>query len=108
MAIDRMGQWAGDWTQILNWQVLYGQRQIPDKIATRLPENSHGTTGNRIGNISTAVGEITGIGEKEITGLNLAAIVSNAHRLDTQGCQLVKNLAWRNHKRPFPAAASAT
>ena len=108
MTIDRMGQGAGNWTQILNRQVCCGQRRIPDKIATGLPEYSHGTTGNRIGNITTAVGQIAGIGQKEITGLNLSAIVSNARRLDTQGCQLVKNLAWRNHKRPFPAAASAT
>ena len=106
--MDAMRQWASQSPQIGDLEVCCGELGIPAKIATRLPNYSHSTARQSVGNVATAIGQITGIGQEDIARTDLAAVVGDAGRGDAHCGEAVENLSRRAHSRPFPEFASAT
>ena len=104
--MDGMGQRPGQRTQRLDRQVRHRMR--PDEIATRLPEHGHGSAGQGVGDITTAIGQIAGISQEEIARVHLAAVVGHTSRRNAERGQAVEQVARRNHSLPFPESAAAT
>jgi hypothetical protein len=75
----------------------------------RLPENGSSAIDNRLGNVVAAIGEVTRIGQKEVAGNNLAAIVADTARPDAQCAELRQNITGRvvAHQRALGAHSLA-
>lgn len=88
----------------------YGRPEIlaKIKITAGLPEDGHSAALQGVGDIAAAISEITGISEEEISRANLAAVIGNTGRHDTERFQSIEEFARRAHSLPFPELASAT
>ena len=89
-----MRQRAAQLPQASNRQVGDLPCIAPDECArsgfVRLPENGDGTTGDCLADVAAAVGQRTGVGQKQIARRDLAAVVGHPagqHAQPRQACQ---------------------